>query len=109
MLCMPCRSALDHLACGGAPRTPGCEAASRALETALIGGLTLFFATRGDNLANVFGFTGATAGSLICYVMPPSCFLRLRGHRTQAERDASAGLAMVCRVMIAAMVPLSAA
>merc|ERR1711971_1013444 len=76
MLCLPCRSTIDHLLFGGGS-TRGSDL-RHALETVFIACSTLFFSRAEDNLARVFGFTGATAGALICYMLPPVCYLQLR-------------------------------
>eukprot|EP00419_Tripos_fusus_P061681 CAMPEP_0172921654 /NCGR_PEP_ID=MMETSP1075-20121228/206368_1 /TAXON_ID=2916 /ORGANISM="Ceratium fusus, Strain PA161109" /LENGTH=77 /DNA_ID=CAMNT_0013781853 /DNA_START=18 /DNA_END=251 /DNA_ORIENTATION=+ len=62
----------------------------------------------GDNLARVFGFTGATAGALVCYLLPPACYLRLRRKRTDEEKRATWGCAAACVCMLASIGPFSA-
>merc|ERR550525_184710 len=113
MLLLPCRSTLDHLvmlARGQDLELEEPEDVARAkamVETLVIMGATVFFGYCGGNLARVFGFTGATAGSLICYMLPPACFIRLRRGRPDSEKRATRVQWSLCWVMLCCMVPLS--
>merc|ERR1719330_238377 len=113
MLLLPCRSTLHHLMMIGSGKNlqveePEATARLRSsLETLAIMGATVFFGYCGGNLARVFGFTGATAGSLICYMLPPACFIRLRRDRPDEEKQATRVQWSLCWVMLCCMVPLS--
>mmetsp|Transcript_38290 Transcript_38290/g.106709 ORF Transcript_38290/g.106709 Transcript_38290/m.106709 type:complete len:459 (-) Transcript_38290:89-1465(-) len=109
MLCLPCRSTVDHLLCGGgaAFAPPSRLARARqAVETLAIVGATTRLATANQDLASVFGFTGATAGALICYLLPPACYLRLRRERPDAEQSSTRGEALLGLLMLVGLAPL---
>jgi len=110
MLCLPCRSVIDHLVCagGGAARIRSPAAAFRhGVETCIIICVTLFLASLDSDLASVFGLTGATAGTLICYVLPPTCYLSLRLGKNRAVKASTAGRAVLCYVIIVTAAPLA--
>ncbi|CAE7189641.1 Slc38a10, partial [Symbiodinium necroappetens] len=105
MLCLPCRSTVDHLVFGG-----GAFAASNAgmrhrMETLVVVGITLLLSTTESDLSKVFGFTGATAGAVICYVLPLCFYLRLRKMRPAVERRSTIAVAVLCGLLLAAMIP----
>eukprot|EP00929_Paragymnodinium_shiwhaense_P087688 TRINITY_DN47831_c0_g2_i1.p1 TRINITY_DN47831_c0_g2~~TRINITY_DN47831_c0_g2_i1.p1 ORF type:complete len:514 (-),score=85.11 TRINITY_DN47831_c0_g2_i1:401-1942(-) len=106
MLLLPCRSTLDHLLFGGGaslvqPVVPCIMRLRHGMETLTIIGITFWLATCNTDLASVFGFTGATAGSLICYMLPPLAYLKLRRMR---PRDELAGSSMMAAASWAAVV-----
>lgn len=104
MLCLPCRSTLDHLIFGGGEshrRESWKSQVRHGMETLAILGTTLFFSALEHDLATVFGFTGATAGSLICYVLPAVCFMKLRRDQPASVR------AETCLTMILSMLSLT--
>uniref|UniRef100_A0A7S1WTJ9 Amino acid transporter transmembrane domain-containing protein n=1 Tax=Alexandrium catenella TaxID=2925 RepID=A0A7S1WTJ9_ALECA len=110
MLCLPCRSTLDHLVFQGGAALPEKTLSWRlrhATETLLIVGVTTAIATANTDLASIFGFTGATAGAVISYILPPACFLKLWRHRTGPERAASSGWAVLSCLILATVTPLS--
>lgn len=112
MLLLPCRSTLDHLirVSTGASLEEVSSPFLVVQETLMIVGATLFFAYCGGNLAAVFGFTGATAGTLICYLLPSVCFLRLRRELPdEAEKRDTRGSAVACYCILACLGPLSLA
>merc|ERR1712136_592532 len=78
-----------------------------AVETFGIAGLAFFFACSGADLAHVFGFTGATAGAVICYILPPVCFLKLRKMQPEEDQAVSTVLSKACVLIICVVVPLS--
>jgi len=105
MLCLPCRSTVDHLVFGG-----GAFAASNAgirhrVETLVVVCITLLLSTTESDLSKVFGFTGATAGAVICYVLPLCFYLRLRMTRPAVERHSTIAVAVLCGLLLAAMIP----
>jgi len=115
MLCLPCRSTLDHLlfrvCCtsqsdnieSGSSKMP----ARQVLETCFILCLTFGLSNIDSDLASVFGLTGATAGALICYVLPPICFLVLRSRQKEAERKATRLRALAAMALLTFITPLS--
>eukprot|EP00930_Biecheleria_cincta_P047335 TRINITY_DN32793_c0_g1_i1.p1 TRINITY_DN32793_c0_g1~~TRINITY_DN32793_c0_g1_i1.p1 ORF type:complete len:194 (-),score=22.91 TRINITY_DN32793_c0_g1_i1:75-593(-) len=105
MLCLPCRSTLDHLLFGGGAM------ASKAtlrhnLETVAVVSLTLLLATLESDLSKVFGFTGSTAGAIICYLLPLTVYMRLRAQQTAAIVQATQRTAVLCRVTLLGLTPL---
>jgi len=110
MLLLPCRSTLDHLLRVGMGWDLDKSSSPRSVEgeTWLIIFVTLFLAHCGSDLARVFGFTGATAGALICYLLPAACYLRLRRSRAEEEQRATWGRATACVCVLACVGPLSA-
>eukprot|EP00450_Noctiluca_scintillans_P008260 CAMPEP_0194495736 /NCGR_PEP_ID=MMETSP0253-20130528/13232_1 /TAXON_ID=2966 /ORGANISM="Noctiluca scintillans" /LENGTH=484 /DNA_ID=CAMNT_0039337037 /DNA_START=33 /DNA_END=1484 /DNA_ORIENTATION=- len=111
MLCLPCRSAIDHLLFAGLdekrPASQWAKVVRHAVETLGIAGLAFFFACSGADLAHVFGFTGATAGAVICYILPPACFLKLRKMQPEEDQAVSTVLSKACILIIFVVVPLS--
>lgn len=110
MLCLPCRSTLDHLVFGGGEtlRRSSLHAQARhAVETLVILSATLFFSALEHDLATVFGLTGATAGALICYVLPPVCFLKLRYEQPETVRLSTKFIACLSVVSLACILPLA--
>ncbi|CAE8649672.1 unnamed protein product [Polarella glacialis] len=107
MLCLPCRSTLDHLLFGSAEKRPqgGCRP---KLETIVIIGLTLVFSTLATDLSRVFGFTGATSGALICYVLPLAVFLKLRKDQPADVQAATQVSAYLSVAALACLIPLVA-
>jgi len=112
MLCLPCRSTLDHLIFGPIDielaLTPWARA-RHAAETVFLVCLTLLLATLSGNLASVFGLTGATAGALICYMLPPACYLQLRRLQLPKRKKSTRTTAVLCALSLCAMAPLSVA
>lgn len=108
LLCVPCRSTLDHLLFGGGSASNGAQLRHGA-ETVVIVCVTFALAVSVDDLAKVNGVTGATAGALICYVLPLVCFLRLRRKQPSEEQKATRVSAALCAAMLTCMVPLSLA
>merc|ERR1719433_1485331 len=109
MLCLPCRSTLDHLLFGGGEANSAPTPAAlvrRVAETGLIACITFYLATRGNDLAKVFGFTGATAGTIICYVLPPACYLQLRSKQPFSIRSSTNAARCLCIFMLAVLAPL---
>jgi sodium-coupled neutral amino acid transporter 10 len=110
LLCIPCRSAIDHLVFGGkSSATSQPSRARKLLETLCIVAATLTTATAVDDLAKVFGITGATAGTLICYVMPLVSFLRLRAQLDVEVQTSTRLRALACICMLFFVIPLSVA
>eukprot|EP00439_Symbiodinium_sp_Y106_P056044 s4464_g7.t2 len=98
-------STVDHLVFGG-----GAFAASNAgirhrVETLVVVCITLLLSTTESDLSKVFGFTGATAGAVICYVLPLCFYLRLRMTRPAVERHSTIAVAVLCGLLLAAMIP----
>jgi len=111
MLCLPCRSTLDHLVFGGGERHRRDSWKSQVrhgVETLTILGTTLFFSALEHDLATVFGLTGATAGALICYVLPPVCFLQLRWKQPASVRGETYLMAILCVLSLTFILPLTA-
>jgi len=113
MLCVPTRSTMDHLIFGigdgDTVTSPAIRNGRLAMESLVIVSVTFFFETRDSDLASVFGLTGASAGSLVLYILPPACYLRLRSFRPQAERVATRLLAALGMFTLAFVAPVSAA
>jgi len=116
MLLLPCRSTLDHLLSVAqgknldeqdVNREEEGSSTRRVIETLAIMSATVFFGYCGGNLARVFSFTGATAGSLSCYLLPPGCYIQLRRHRPEAEKRATRVQHALCWAMLIFLVPLS--
>lgn len=116
MLCLPCRSMIDHLVfdSGAAVKPePGqarLVALRRFAETLVILAATVLFATVDHDLASVFGLTGATSGALVCYLLPPACYLQLRRSETVSatERASTMICATTSAVFLVVMLPLCA-
>jgi len=110
MLVLPCRSTIDHLAIlGGCVDKPvGVPWKMRHLaETVLILGVALAIASWEGDLARVFGLTGATAGTLICYVLPPAFFASLRRSQPAAVAAATRGKAAACVALLSCTLPMA--
>lgn len=106
LLCVPCRSTLDHLLFGGGSASQDARL-RHGIETIAIVGVTFALAVTVDDLAKVNGVTGATAGALICYMLPLVCFLRLRRKQPPEEQRATRVSAALCAATLACVVPLS--
>jgi len=113
MLCLPCRSTLDHLCFGGGAAViqppPFVLRLRHAAETISVVSVTFFLATCNTNLASVIGFTGATAGSLICYMLPPLAFLKLSCERPVAETRSRTWTAAAVFLLVCTMPTMLAA
>eukprot|EP00933_Yihiella_yeosuensis_P021730 TRINITY_DN1716_c1_g3_i1.p1 TRINITY_DN1716_c1_g3~~TRINITY_DN1716_c1_g3_i1.p1 ORF type:complete len:598 (+),score=67.93 TRINITY_DN1716_c1_g3_i1:67-1860(+) len=104
MLCLPCRSTIDHLLFGGGAFA---QAPCRhKVETVIIIGATLFFATAVSDLSKVFGFTGATSGTFICYVLPQLFYLQIRRQKSFEVQEETKFQARACVVGLALMLPI---
>merc|ERR1719203_276238 len=109
MLLLPARSTFDHLLRVSTGQDLEAEGSSglNAAETLLIVGATVIFGYCGGNLAAVFGFTGATAGALICYMLPPACFLKIRRELPEDLMKSTHTQSILCYCMLAFFAPLS--
>jgi len=105
MLCLPCRSTLDHLIFGGEASFAG-SAWRHSVETVAVVCSTLVLSNVESNLATVFGFTGATAGAIICYVLPLLFYLRLRDQQPDAVKAGSKASAGFCYLALCCVIPL---
>lgn len=97
LLSLPCRSTVDHLLFGGgnAVAAPGRHSRERhILEAAALVGAAACMARAASGLGAVTAITGATSGSVLCYVVPFVLFLRLCGRRSAERRVLAAGLAL---------------
>eukprot|EP00930_Biecheleria_cincta_P048198 TRINITY_DN33549_c0_g1_i1.p1 TRINITY_DN33549_c0_g1~~TRINITY_DN33549_c0_g1_i1.p1 ORF type:complete len:469 (-),score=54.86 TRINITY_DN33549_c0_g1_i1:138-1544(-) len=109
VLCLPCRDTIDHFISTQFDMKSQPLWVARLKHaglTLLIVAITLLLETQAGSLAGVFGFTGATAGTLICYVLPILCYLQLRQRQSKATKDATRGHAVLCTCMLAIVVPL---
>lgn len=106
MLCLPCRSTIDHLLFGGGGSTCAGSSLRHAVETMFIICSTLFFSSVDHSLASVFSFTGATGGALICYLLPPVVFLQLRHTQSLSVQFCTRWRALFCYATLVCTVPL---
>lgn len=109
VLCLPCRDSIDHFIAMQFHmkwQPHWVAKLKHAGLTLLIVTITLLLEMQAGGLAQAFGFTGATAGTLICYVLPILCYLQLRHRQPQATRDATRGQVVLCICILAAVVPL---
>ncbi|CAE7409560.1 Slc38a10 [Symbiodinium pilosum] len=105
MLCLPCRSTVDHLVFGGGAFAASDAGARHRVEALFVVSITLLLSTTESDLSKVFGFTGATAGAIICYVLPVCLYLRLRCLRPAAERRMTLPIAVLSCFLLLAMIP----
>lgn len=77
LLCIPCRSIIDHLIQSESSAAQNPRMRHFAV-TLIIVGFTLLLSELIADLSKVLGITGASFGTLVAYVLPPLCFLRLR-------------------------------
>uniref|UniRef100_A0A7S1F3M5 Amino acid transporter transmembrane domain-containing protein n=1 Tax=Noctiluca scintillans TaxID=2966 RepID=A0A7S1F3M5_NOCSC len=109
LLCVPCRSTVDHLFFGGGGRSKRSTRANvrHTVETLAIVCFTFALATAEQNFAKIFGFTGATAGTLICYVLPLTSYLCIRTRQSDHDRENTRVTAACCIVLLVVLFPLS--
>eukprot|EP00927_Polykrikos_kofoidii_P064974 TRINITY_DN60777_c0_g1_i1.p1 TRINITY_DN60777_c0_g1~~TRINITY_DN60777_c0_g1_i1.p1 ORF type:complete len:477 (+),score=47.50 TRINITY_DN60777_c0_g1_i1:61-1491(+) len=84
LLCMPCRLSVDHLILGDAARNGSREESHgarvrRYSQTVVI----VLFATALSyglkDLGKITALTGAFGGTILCFVVPMTCFIKLHG------------------------------
>merc|ERR1719198_2222320 len=109
LLCVPCRSTVHHLIfVHGLDRPPDApqNMQCQTVETLLIIGFTLVLALCVDDLAKIFGLTGSTAGTLICYVLPLACYLCLRSKQSAKVQQSTRLMAILSLAMLSCLIPL---